>query len=191
MKKLICVMLCMAIFFGVLTPVAYAANGKDNREEIFRSSVSFSCSYNADSDQIVIDGSVSHDVMIKYDKYIIHVIAVDPEAINDNSFMAYSEEDILSESSMTIRFTLYIDVNSPIDRYSGYVVVLESPDGERFAAGDPKIATVSSDFSYDPDSKAGYKGILTTSSSAISSAGAGTSTPIKEIFPCRGAFQRR
>ena len=174
MKKLICVMLCMAIFFGVLTPVAYAANGKDNREEIFRSSVSFSCSYNADSDQIVIDGSVSHDVMIKYDKYIIHVIAVAPEAINDNSFMAYSEEDILSESSMTIRFTLYIDVNSPIDRYSGYVVVLESPDGERFAAGDPKIATVSSDFSYDPDSKAGYKGILTTSSSAISSAGAGT-----------------
>ena len=175
MKKIIGIILCMAIFFGVLAPVAYAANGNDNREKLLRGSVSFSCSYDTASKQIVVDGAVDHDVMISYDKYSIHVIAVAPGTTYDSSSLNYSEEDILAVSSMTIRFTLRIDTDGTLDRYSGYAIVLESPEGERFATGDPQMASVpSEEISYDTTSKESYKGILTTNSAEISSAGAGT-----------------
>lgn len=173
MKKTITLLLCIAVLFGVLAPLCYADEPVDSRKYVFRNAVSFTCNYDAESNKVIIDGTVSHDIMINYEDYFIHVVALLPGE-TDSAVLEYSEEDILAKTSMTVRFTFYIEAKNVLDRYSEYAIVFESPEGERFSAGTPMLPSVSSDFSYDLSSKDGFKGILTDSSMNINNSGAGT-----------------
>lgn len=173
MRKIISILLCMAVLFGILAPCSYASDSEDDRKYVFENAVSFFCRYDADNKQVIIDGTVDHDVMIDYDDYFIHLVSILPGE-SESSVLEYTDEEILAKTSMTIRFTFYIDANSVFERFSEYAIVFVSPEGERFSAGTPKLPSVSSDFSYDLSVRDDYKGILTDNSSNISSSGAGT-----------------
>ncbi len=163
----------MAVLFGVLAPCCYASDTTDSRKNVFENAVSFSCNYDGESNKIIIDGTVSYDVMINYEDYFIHVVSLLPGEA-EASVLEYSEEDIIAKTSMTVRFSFYIEVKSVLERYSRYAIVFESPDGERFIGGTPMLPSVTSEFSYDLSSKESFKGILTDSSMNINNSGAGT-----------------
>lgn len=171
MKRILSFALTVIILFTVLTPCAFAKDGEETED--FENSVYFTCTYNSDEDQILIDGTVNHDVMISHGDYAIRVFSILPGE-NTDAVLNSSDNEALAESSMTVRFTFYIDVNNILERYSRYVIVFTSPDGIDYIAGEPQLPSFSSEFQYDANDRTGFKGAIFDSPFHIGNSGAGT-----------------
>lgn len=171
MKRILAFILSMIIFFTILTP-CFSAQGSDE-SEILENSVYFTCTYNSEQDQILIDGTVNHDVMISHGDFTIQVFSILPGQSTDDVLNSY-DTDALAESSMTVRFTFYIDVTNILERYSRYAVVLTSPEGVYYVAADPQLPSFSSEYQHNTNDRTGFKGLLSNSSFNIGNSGAGT-----------------
>ena len=169
MKKITAFILSFVMVVFCLTPSLSA----QANEDILTNAVYYTCDYDTKSKQVVIHGTVNHDFMISHADYRIEVKAVLPgndyySAVNDSSY------EILAEATMSVKFTFYVEIDTSLERYSKYLIIFSSPNGERTLAAEPKIPSVSSDFNYDPSDKSGYKGVYTDSASVIGESGAGT-----------------
>ena len=187
MKKILCFIMSIILTVLFVAPSVFAqnANASDVSDE-FIGAVSFSCVYDVDKRQVIIDGTVSHDFMISHGDYKIKVYSIFPGESYD--FIFNDTEGLqLAESVMTVKFTFYIDADETLDRYSRYAIVFSSPDGENHITGQPMLPSISSDFEYDPHDRSGFKGIHTSNSVNIGNSGAGTVIVDVDLSLMRGS----
>ena len=169
MKKIICFVLCLLMCMTALAPALFAS--AEEKDEFF-GAADFSCSYNDKNSRVHIDGTISHDFMVKHSDYKIGVYAAAVDQ-TPQDVMSDPNKAPLAQSAMSIRFTFYINVDSILGQHSGYFIVLISPDGKKHLATASKLPTVASDFSYDPNKREEFKGILDSNSAHITDSGAG------------------
>lgn len=172
MKRICAFMLCMIMLVISLATSAFA-DGEKKETQILENAVYYSCDYDAKEKQVIIEGTVNHDFMISHSDYTIRVMSVLPGE-NFDSVISNPESKVLAETSMTVKFTFYVPISGNIERYSKYAILFCSPEGENLLTGEPKMPSVSSDFSYDPTRRMGFKGIMSKNSASISDSGAGT-----------------
>ena len=177
MKRLICIFLCIAFCSAVFMPSVFATQAEDTENktspDAFLGVVTFSCDLDAENDQVLIAGTVSHDFMVSHSDYEIHIYSVTP---SEDIQKAITATDVkpLAKTSMSVRFTFYIEIESVVDRYSNYAVVLSSPDGQNFLAAEPLMPAVSSTNHYSADDRSHFKGLYTDSGISIIDKGIGT-----------------
>ena len=175
MKKLFLIFLAVNLLAIAISPcVGAAVSSEGFTDEDFLNSVFYTCTYDAVKSQIVVEGTVKHDIMTAHKDYTIELYAIPPGeeyqgVINGEGTAA------LSSASMAIKFTFNVDAVSMHERYSKYAVVFRSPDGERYLAGTPMLASVSSDHEYIYGDRTNFKGIHSNDSSVLFDLGAGTS----------------
>lgn len=167
-------MLSILILLSLVASTAVASDVDDtkNTEAAFADAVSYTCEVDDSTGKIVVEGTVNHDVMIKYADYTIRLYAIAPgqkadEVINNDSLAP------LAQTSMTIKFTFSITAKTTLERYSKYAIIFCSESGREYVAGTPMYPSVSSDFDFLYGDKHGYKGVLCESASLSSGVGAG------------------
>ena len=170
MKRTVSIFLLILILFAAVAPSVSAAGRAD---QLFGDAVSYTCVLDESTGKIVVEGTVNHDVMIKYSGYKIRLYAVAPgeqvqDVVND------LQRAPLAETSMTIRFTFSIAVRTSLERYSKYAIIFCSESGAEYVAGTPMYPAVSSDFEYLRGDRSGYKGVLCESAALSAEMGAGT-----------------
>ncbi len=174
MKKITAFILSIVMMLLYFSSSAFAKDEHTEEPmEILQNAVYYTCDYDVKNNQVIINGTVNHDFMISHADYKIEVRSA-LSGIDYKSVINDSSYEILAEASMSVKFTFYIKTNTVLERYSNYLILFCSPDGERILAAEPRIPSISSDFEYDSNNRMGYKGIYTESSSAISRSGAGT-----------------
>ena len=171
MKRILCFIMTVVMTLAVFSP--FVSANTDNEQETLFDSVSFFCTYDSQSKQVVIDGTVNHDVMISHKDYVIRVFVIHPGESED-SVLNSPDTVALAESSMTVRFTFYIEAKTTVERYSKYVIIFTSPEGVDYVAGRAKHPSVSSHYEYDADDHKAFKGLSIDSSFFIGELGAGT-----------------
>lgn len=173
-KKIIALVLCAVALASVLIPSVCVYAEEDNgSDDEFLGCVSFTCSYESKQRQIIIAGTVNHDFMIAHDDHTIRLYAVPPGA-EPLSVVNDSDAEPLAISTMSIKFTFYIDASGVVDRYSSYAIVITSPDGENHISGEPLIPSVPSDVRHVSGDRTGFKGLLTDDAHELGESGAGT-----------------
>ena len=168
-SRMIALVLCLVMCIVGNIPT-FAAEESNNQ---FENAVYYTCVYDHTKEKIVVEGTVNHDTMIKYKDHEILIYAIAPGGSYDQLILD-PERTPIASTSMTIRFSFRIDVHSSLDRFSRYVVVLRSPDGEEYPADKPMIPNVASDFNYTYEERVSFKGIDTPITSDVTASGAGT-----------------
>lgn len=177
MKRVICILLCVVFCSAVFMPSVFATEPPDNENEIsvdsFLGAVSFSCTLDPEKEQVLISGTVSHDFMVGHPDYEIHIYSAAP---SEDIKKAITAPDVLplAKTSMSVRFTFYVEIESVIDRYSNYAVVLSSPEGQNFLASEPLMPAVTATYQYIADDRSHFKGLNTNSGISIIDNGIGT-----------------
>ncbi len=177
MKKAVCIFMCIVFCWNIFIPTAFAAEATGTENEIstdaFLGAVSFSCTLDAEKEQVLIAGTVSHDFMISHPDYEIHVYSAAP---SEDVQKAITSPDVLplAKASMSVRFTFYVEIDSVVDRYSSYAVVLSSPEGQNFLAAEPLMPAVTSTYEYNSEDRSHFKGLYTDSGISIIDKGIGT-----------------
>ncbi len=169
-KKILSVVMLCVMLSSFLSVSSFATSDK---QLDFEDALSYTCVYDNETSNIVIEGTVNHDAMIKYKDYEIRVYAIAPGSDYD-TFISESERQPLISTTMTIRFSFTINVMSSVDRFSRYVVALRSPNGDEYPATKPMIPSVASDFHYTYEERENFKGIHSDNISDITASGAGT-----------------
>lgn len=180
MKRSLLLLLAILITAMNVAPSVYAFDSNE-----FAGAISYTCTLDESTGKIIVDGTVHHDVMMKYPSYKIRLYAIAPgeqleDVIND------SQRAPLAETKMTIKFTFSISVKSSLERYSKYAVIFCSEDGKQYVAGTPKYPAVSSDFEYLSGDRSAYKGVLCDSSALSFDVGAGLVVIDIDISRTRG-----
>ncbi len=187
MKKILC--LCMSIIFvmslAVPSVLALESETKESETVSAEGAVSYTCVYDAESQKVIIDGTVSHDFLVTHKDYKIKVYAIAPDQTYD-SVVNDPEVKPLGNTGMTVRFTFAIPVKGILERYSMYAVVVSSPENENFFTCEPMMPSISSSFVYNADDKSGFKGILSSSPADISNSGAGMVTVDVDVSKALG-----
>ena len=166
MKRSFLILTAILITVAYIAPSAHAFDSDE-----FSNAVSYTCTLDEATGKIVVDGTVHHDVMMKYPSYKIRLYAIAPgERLDD--VISDTQRSPLAETVMTIKFTFSIPVKSSLERYSKYAVIFCSEDGEQYVAGTPKYPAVSSDFEYLRGDRGAYKGVLCDSSALSFDVGA-------------------
>ena len=177
MKKVVCVVMCIVFCWMIFVPFVFAEDSTEfadsPKTDEYIGAVSFSCTYDSEKSQVLIAGTVSHDFMISHPDYEIHIYSAVPSKDIQEAITA-SDVLPLAKSSMSVRFTFYVEVENIIDRYSNYAVVLSSPEGQNFLAARPLMPAVNSTYEYDKEDRTHFKGLNTDSGNSIVDEGIGT-----------------
>ncbi len=112
----------------------------------------YSCEYDPISEQISINGTVPHDLFIRYSNYSIEVYKI-------STFTDESEEgfELVATSEMTIKFHFSFAAKSILDIFDRYTVRFVSQSGEVDYIGPELYPSVES--KYALDNKDFYKGL--------------------------------
>ena len=171
MKKIISFIMTVLIIWAVLSPCVLAESADDAQKLL--DTVSFTCVYDDVTDKIIVDGMVNHEVMIKHGDYVIRLFSLLPGQSRDK-LLGLPDERELARSTMAAKFTFEVNVTDVSSRFSRYAIVLTSPDGEDYIAGEPQSPSVASTYKYNAGDRLTFKGLLTDKPSRISNSGAGT-----------------
>ena len=173
MKRLLAFLACVIILSGSLFPSVYAAADILSADKDFFGTVSYTCSYDSKNDQIIISGTVQHDIMTGYSDHTISVYSIAPGSTYDEAVNS-EESTPVANSAMAVKFTFHVNIKSISGRYSKYAVVFTSPEGKKILAAEPLVPSVVSEFNYNPGDRESYKGILIDSAFEMGDSGAGT-----------------
>ncbi len=173
MKRLIAFLLSCVFLTLVLLPSVSAAETEESEAEKFRDSAVFSCVYNETDKQIVIEGTVNHDVMLNHRDYTIKVYSFSADSTYEE-LLANDERVALASANLTIKFTFHIKTLTISERFAKYVLVFCSPEGEEYLVGEPLLPSVASDFEYIHGDRSAYKGIFVDEAAYVGESGAGT-----------------
>lgn len=172
MKRICAFILCVVMLLLFTAPSVFA-DAEQSKPQMLENAVYYTCDYDAKGNRVIIEGTVNHDFMISHSDYTIKVMSVLPGESYENVINA-PNTTALAEAAMTVKFTFYIEISGNIERYSKYAILFCSPDGENLLTGEPKMPSVSSEFSYDPANRTGFKGFMSGDAASISNSGAGT-----------------
>ena len=117
----------------------------------------YSCVYDSDSQKILINGSVTHDIFIAHRDYTINLYKISPEASLEAS-PDPSDVTLLASTSISIKFNFTAKVEEIADIFSQYVVTLVSKNGTLDYEGERLYPFVESEYVANLD-RANYKGV--------------------------------
>ncbi len=185
MKRILCLILSVILISLFIAPSVLAQAEESTEDTAFKNAVNFTCIYQSKENRIYIDGTVAHDFLISHEDYKITLYRILPGQTLETA-MADEQSMVTSNTDMTVKFTFYVNVESILERFSKYAIVLVSPTNERHLAAQPLIPSISSSFEYDSYDKTGFKGICSDSSLNIGESGAGTVIVDIDISKTRG-----
>lgn len=189
MKRIICIFLCIVFCAAVFMPSVFATEAHDTENEMsadaFLGAVEFSCTLDAEKKQVLISGTVRHNFMVSHPDYEIQIYSA-LQTENVQSAVTAADALPLAKTSMSVRFTFYIEIESVADMYSNYAVVLSSPEGEKFLAAEPLMPIVASTYQYVPEARADFKGLYTDSGISILDKGIGTAVIDVDLNSLKG-----
>ncbi len=185
MKKVLCFLLSVILISLFIAPSVSVHAEENTDESEFKNAVSFTCTYQAKENRIYIDGTVAHDFLMSHKDYKITLYRILPGQTLESAMS--DEQCIVTErTDMTVKFTFYVNVDSILERFSKYAIVLISPTNESYLAGQPLVPSVSSSYEYDMYDKSGFKGICSDNSLHVGDSGAGTVIVDVDISNTRG-----
>lgn len=127
--------------------------------------MSYSCLYDSKKSKIMINGTVSHEVFIKYRGYSIKLYKISPEQ-NISDVLNDPEVKPLASASISIKFHFTANIKVVSDIFSKYVAVLVSPEGQIDYIGPQVYPSVETTYTSEIDRKR-YKGVVVSSDAAI------------------------
>ncbi len=173
MKRLAAFLLACVLLSLVLLPSVSAAEADEVSEaEKLKNAAVFSCVYSEADRQIIIDGTVNHDVMLNHRDYTVKVYSFSADGTYEQ-LAASPDKTALASANMTIKFTFHVDARKTEQRFSKYALVFCSPEGEEYLVGEPLLPSVYSEFEYLPDDRSAFKGILIDDPCETDTSGAG------------------
>ena len=173
MKRLIALLICIFILTAFVAPSVSASESEKSEGNDFFGALSYTCNYDVTSDQIIISGTVDHNIMTRYEGYTISVYAI-PMGITYEEVISDPESKPVSSSAMALKLTFHVGVKRISDIYSQYAVVFTSPTGEKILAAQPMYPSVVTEPDYNWQDRTAYKGILIDSAAKAGNSGAGT-----------------
>ena len=78
MKKIISLFIVIAMLFSVLTPCVFSEETVSEQKENLENALFFTCTYDAEKKQVIIDGTVNHDIMVSHEDYTIKIYSILP-----------------------------------------------------------------------------------------------------------------
>ena len=183
MKRLLLILLLAAFLIGALPISAVAENlsffGGElsvNDDDVGQINA---FSYDAQKKKINISGTVSHDTITSRSKDKLEVYRV-PMGADAGSIIAAPEHEPVISTEISVKFNFSISVERAEDRFSSYVVVIKSDNGDWVTIGSSLYATVETTPVSPISERVGYKGISTDLTSLATDAKVGTA-----IIPVR------
>ncbi len=184
MKKTVAVLLLIIWMISCFVPMVSAEdalseiqnteNQEFQYEALRNNAVTYNCQYDREASVMRISGSVSHDVMITYSKYLIEVYRILPQSSFEEVIGSPEENPPLASVAISVKFEFAVDVDQTAERFSRYAIALRSPEGEVILAAEPQYAGVVSEYVYSGDDRSSYKGIETDYTSLGGAVGCGT-----------------
>lgn len=135
---LVAAVMLLALSVSVFAEDIYADSNSDDDSKILHSV--YSCEYDPESEQISINGTVPHDLFIKYSKHTVMVYKL------SRFDGAEQETELVASSEMTIKFHFSFAVESVFDLFSSYVVIFVSDSGEIAYTGPELYPSVKSEY---------------------------------------------
>ena len=173
MKRLIALLLCVIMLTSSVAPSVFAVDSEEEAKEDILGTLSYTCTHDVANDQVIISGTVDHDIMTGHGDHTISVYAI-PSHSTYEDVVNDPEIKPLASSAMALKFTFHVNIKTIADRYSRYAVVIVSPSGEKTLAAQPVIPSVESSFKFNMGDRSAYKGILIDSAAKAGDSGAGT-----------------
>ncbi len=161
-KRIFALILAASMMLLSLSFVAFATENEivfDSEGEAASKNrgVIYSCVYDIESQKVIINGSVTHDIFIAHRDYTINLYKISPEHTLKTA-LSESEVTLLASASISIKFNFTADVSEINDIFSQYVVTLVSKSGNVDYVGERLYPFVESNCSSDID-RTKYKGV--------------------------------
>ncbi len=167
MKRLAAILMIIFMLIPMVAVVVSAEETADN--PIGSDAISFTCNYSTDAKKIEIRGNVKYDILVTYGKHKIEILRIAPYQTPEQA-LGEEEPNIAAEMDIAAKFDMSFDINSSVEKFYQYAVVLCSPDNVRILASEPQYVLVASSFNYSGDKK-GFKGISVANTSELSISG--------------------
>lgn len=169
---LVLVLLMMQLMVSVQASdtEATAESETETANEIFNECI---CEYRQDLRKIVIRGTVKHAALITHKKYFLDVYRIFP-GNGSTDFLSDSSLEPLASAELAVRFEFSLDVKSVGERFSQYVLVLRSPDGERTVVSELQYASCEDRYEYRADDSSTLKGLCSSETALGGSLNCGT-----------------
>ncbi len=129
--------------------------------------------YDNKEKKININGTVAHDTMVSRNEDKLEVYRI-PLGASASDIISDDDIEPVMSADISVKFHFSIKAETPIDRFSAYVVVIRGESGEWTTIGEPLYASVNIPAVKPFDDKANYKGISTALTSNGTAAGVGS-----------------
>ena len=161
-KAIVAIILALSIMLPMFCVVISADEGgiefyADNESASKNKGLVYSCVYDSESQKIVINGSVTHDIFVAHRDYNINLYKIAPEH-SLKTTLDESDVTLLASTSISIKFNFTAEVREIEDIFSQYVVTLVSKTDEVDYVGERLYPFVESEYESDL-SRASYKGV--------------------------------
>lgn len=147
MRKIISIVILAAMLLSLLSMslIAFATDIVDQTEEApatkIEDALYFSCSYNADTRKVTVNGSMNHDAFAAYGNSTLVIYAI-PPGMSEYDVANDSAQEPLAQTAVSIRFGFSFKISKLIERYSRYAIFLRSEDGELLLATEAQYPEV-------------------------------------------------
>ena len=161
-KAIVALILALSVILPFFCIVASADEGgielsAENESASRNKGIVYSCVYDSESQKIVINGSVTHDIFVAHRDYNINLYKISPEH-SLKTTLDESDAILLASTSISIKFNFTAEVHEIEDIFSQYVVTLVSKTNAVDYVGERLYPFVESEYDPAPD-RASYKGV--------------------------------
>ena len=174
MKRILSFTLLLAMLFSICmstlvvsskTASGESAGNSQNTEKY----LSFTCTYDEKSKNIVIKGTMMHEAFAHYKNSKLLIFEVSP-GMSEKEVAEAKNSKPLVEADVSLEFGFTVKANGFMSRYSRYAIYLRSENGELTLAADAQYPSIDTTFKKD---SAAFKGISTDMVTLAAETGAG------------------
>jgi len=180
-KKSVAVFLCIVTIVTVGLPIfAFGVSAGEGYLDpsqsypmLYENSITYTCQYDEKTSNVLINGTIPHDIMVQYKDYSLEVYAIAPDQTIEDAVFS-SNAKIKASMKLAIKFAFSLSAPTMTEKFSRYAIVFQSSEGEKILASKPKYIHVASQYEHDPTDRLPYKGISSDLTSLSGNLGAGT-----------------
>ena len=165
MKRFVLLFLTFSMvmaFVPMLLVTAYSADASAKPFEQIQNAASYFCTYNEENGSVVISGTMNYDIVVKYKNCEIVVYKIEPQSSLEA--VLKSNTAPIARSTMSIKFQFDVKVNSIIDKYSKYAVMICSTDNKLILTDFPQYISIPEKNEHTSE-ESSFKGIVNTGTS--------------------------
>ncbi len=174
MKRILSFTLLLTMIFSIcLSTLVVSSKSASNEvtgdSQNSKKYLSFTCTYDEKSKNIVIKGTMMHEAFADYKNSKLLIFAVSPGMSEEHVANAVNSKPLV-EADVSLDFGFIIKTNGVMNRYSRYAIFLRSNDGELILAADAQYPSL--DITFEKGST-GFKGISTDMATLAAEIGTG------------------